>query len=107
LTAKDKEPYDKKSKEDIERYEREKMALGNTAAQEEIGPRDDHDILAAARAKFVQRNPRSLELHQKAIESLPGGNTRTLLHTAPFPLCMKSGKGYQVTDEDGHTQVIF
>lgn len=61
------------------------------------------DILTAAQAKFVQRNPRSLELHLEAIKSLPGGNTRTLLHTAPFPLCMKSGKGYQVTDEDGNT----
>jgi glutamate-1-semialdehyde 2,1-aminomutase len=64
---------------------------------------DEHDILAAAQDRFVQRNQRSLELHQKALKSLPGGNTRTILHTAPFPLCMKSGKGYQVTDEDGHT----
>lgn len=62
-----------------------------------------NNVLAAAQDKFVQSNPRSLKLHQKALKSLPGGNTRTLLHTAPFPLCMKSGKGYQVTDEDGHT----
>lgn len=62
----------------------------------------DVNILTVARAKFVQRNPRSFELHQQAIKSLPGGNTRSLLHTAPFPLCMQSGKGYQVTDEDGH-----
>jgi glutamate-1-semialdehyde 2,1-aminomutase len=60
-------------------------------------------LLAAAEERFVQRNPRSLELHLKAVKSLPGGNTRSLLHTAPFPVFMKSGKGYELTDEDGHT----
>jgi glutamate-1-semialdehyde 2,1-aminomutase len=62
-------------------------------------------MLAAAEERFVQRNPKSWELHQKAVKSLPGGNTRSLLHTAPFPLCMKSGKGHELTDEDGHTWV--
>ncbi len=63
------------------------------------------DALDAALARFEARNPRSWELHQLATTSMPGGNTRTQLHTSPFPVCMKSGRGYQVTSEDGHTLV--
>jgi glutamate-1-semialdehyde 2,1-aminomutase len=42
-------------------------------------------------------------LHNQAVKSLPGGNTRSLLHTAPFPVFLKKGDGYQVVSEDGHT----
>ncbi|KAI0485095.1 pyridoxal phosphate-dependent transferase [Xylariaceae sp. FL0804] len=57
----------------------------------------------AAVSRFIARNQMSWELHQEATEYMPGGNTRTQLFTAPFPVAMKSGKGYQVTSEDGHT----
>lgn len=57
----------------------------------------------AAISRFEKRNPVSKRLHNEAILSLPGGNTRTLLHTSPYPVCMKSGRGHQVTDEDDHT----
>lgn len=57
----------------------------------------------AARARFVERNPMSLKLHEEAVKSLPGGNTRSLLHNAPFPVFMKRGEGSQVFSEDGHT----
>lgn len=63
--------------------------------------------LAAARARFADRNPNSLRLHEEAAKSLPGGNTRTLLHTSPFPIYMKEGMGWQLTDEDGHTSTDF
>ncbi|KAM3444473.1 hypothetical protein NHJ13734_001440 [Beauveria thailandica] len=59
--------------------------------------------LDAAVENFVTRNPKSKALHEKAVKTFPGGNTRTVLHTDPFPLCMKSGKGYQVFSEDGDT----
>lgn len=61
------------------------------------------EALQAAHLRFVERNTESLKLHHKAARSLPGGNTRSLLHTAPFPVFLKSGKDYQVTSEDGHT----
>lgn len=61
------------------------------------------EALEAAKARFVARNTSSLRLHEEAIKSLPGGNTRSLLHTSPFPVFLKSGEGYQVTSEDGHT----
>lgn len=57
----------------------------------------------AAKLRFVERNLKSLQLHQEASKSLPGGNTRSVLHTAPFPVFLKSGKEYHVTSEDGHT----
>ncbi|KAK4199500.1 pyridoxal phosphate-dependent transferase [Triangularia verruculosa] len=58
--------------------------------------------LEAAEARFVANNPLSRKQHELAVGALPGGNTRTLLHTAPFPLTMKQGKGAYVWDEDGH-----
>jgi hypothetical protein len=60
-------------------------------------------VLAAAEDRFTQQNSKSLELYHEAVKCLPGGNTRSVLHTAPFPLFMKSGQGSQLTDEDGHT----
>jgi glutamate-1-semialdehyde 2,1-aminomutase len=56
----------------------------------------------AAISRYETANPVSKGLHLKAVESLPGGNTRTAIFTAPFPVYMKSGKGYQVTSEDGN-----
>ncbi|KAF2110105.1 pyridoxal phosphate-dependent transferase [Lophiotrema nucula] len=61
------------------------------------------EAIEAAKARYVERNPASLKLHEEAIKSMPGGNTRTLIHTSPFPVFMKSGKDYQVTSEDGNT----
>lgn len=58
--------------------------------------------LDSAIERFILRNSRSQELHELATKSMPGGNTRTQLHTFPFPVCMKSGESYQVTSEDAH-----
>jgi glutamate-1-semialdehyde 2,1-aminomutase len=58
--------------------------------------------ITAAKERFVERNPNSRRLYDEACGSLPGGNTRTLLYSAPFPICMKKGEVYRVFDEDGH-----
>ncbi len=58
--------------------------------------------LRAAETRFVANNPLSKAQHGLAAGSLPGGNTRTLLHTSPFPLSMKQGKDAYVWDLDGH-----
>ncbi|KAK8153687.1 pyridoxal phosphate-dependent transferase [Phyllosticta citrichinensis] len=63
--------------------------------------------LQAARARFIARNPNSKRIHEDATRSLPGGNTRSVLHTAPFPVAMKRGRGYHVVDEDDHEYVDF
>ncbi|GFP56359.1 uncharacterized aminotransferase C417.11c [Trichoderma asperellum] len=58
--------------------------------------------LEEAKARYISRNAKSKTLHEEATKSFPGGNTRTVLHTDPFPISMKSGKGYQLTSEDRH-----
>ena len=63
---------------------------------------DLQSVLEAARTRFVDRNPESRKIHEEALLRLPGGNTRTLLHTVPYPVAMKSGSSYKVIDEDGH-----
>ena len=66
-------------------------------------PSPDLDVaVAAAKQRFIERNPTSGKLFEEATDYLPGGNTRTLLYSAPFPICMKRGEGSQVFDEDGH-----
>jgi glutamate-1-semialdehyde 2,1-aminomutase len=58
--------------------------------------------LGAAEARFIANNPLSKAQHELAVGSLPGGNTRTLLHTSPFPLAMKQGQDSYVWDVDNH-----
>lgn len=66
---------------------------------------DLSSAVLAAKQRFVERNPISGNLFEEATEYLPGGNTRTLLYSAPYPICMKRGEGYKVFDEDGHASV--
>lgn len=63
--------------------------------------------LAAAKERYVQRNPRSLQHWEFAASSLPGGNTRTVLFFEPFPLCMARGEECLLYDADGHRYVDF
>ncbi|KAK9424557.1 putative Pyridoxal phosphate-dependent transferase [Seiridium unicorne] len=63
--------------------------------------------LDAATKRFEEQNPVSKKQHEIAAGILPGGNTRSLLHTSPFPLSMKCGKGPYVWDEDGHKYTDF
>ncbi|PCG98543.1 Tetrapyrrole biosynthesis, glutamate-1-semialdehyde aminotransferase [Penicillium occitanis (nom. inval.)] len=63
--------------------------------------KDLQAALDAAKSRYVAQNAQSKALHEEAVNVLPGGNTRTILHTDPFPIYMKYGKSYQVTSEDG------
>ena len=58
--------------------------------------------LAEAQAGFAAAHPRSLAMHQRAARVMPGGNTRTVLFTAPFPIRAERGEGAILTDVDGH-----
>ncbi|KAI3322195.1 class III aminotransferase [Xylariaceae sp. AK1471] len=60
---------------------------------------------AAAEARYVAANPLSRAAHETATASLPGGNTRSILHWAPYPLCIASAQGYHLRDADGHEYV--
>lgn len=63
--------------------------------------------LAQAHRDYVQANPKSLGLHLQAAEAMPGGNTRTVLHFAPFPLRFVKGQGSRLFDVDGHEYIDF
>lgn len=62
-------------------------------------------VLADARQRFTDANPKSLARHRNAAAVLPGGNTRAVLWYRPFPLTFVSGEGCRVTDLDGHEHV--
>jgi glutamate-1-semialdehyde 2,1-aminomutase len=64
------------------------------------------DINAAAaelEAWYVARHPESAGAFARAQASLPGGNTRSVLHYDPFPLTIARGHGAHVYDADGLT----
>ena len=66
---------------------------------------DIEAALAEAREAYVVRNPKSLARYIDASASMPGGNTRTVLHYAPFPLGFARGEGCFLHDLDGHRYV--
>ncbi len=55
----------------------------------------------AAIERYTAANPRSAERHRAAVEVMPGGNTRTVLHYAPFPLAFDRGEGPYLWSLDG------
>jgi glutamate-1-semialdehyde 2,1-aminomutase len=57
--------------------------------------------LAEAREKYAAARPRSAEIHARAREVLPGGNTRSVLFYTPFPTAMARGEGCYLEDVDG------
>ena len=56
-----------------------------------------------AMAKFAAKRPKTKALHERATQVMPGGNTRTVLFTAPFPLRVETARGASLTDVDGHS----
>lgn len=59
-------------------------------------------VLAEARSRYINNNPKSKTAHLHAQRVMPGGNTRTVLFHEPFPLRVVSGHGTRITDADGH-----
>src|SRR6478672_7606910 len=63
--------------------------------------------LAEAERRYVERNPESRRLHERRAASLPGGNTRTVIHQSPFPPTIVRGEEARLTDADGHVYLDF
>ncbi len=60
-----------------------------------------------AKELYLARNPLSLARYLEATTVMPGGNTRTVLHYAPFPLAMARAEGCRLWDADGHEYIDF
>ncbi len=63
--------------------------------------------LDEARQAYTAAHPNSRATHLKAAGVMPGGNTRTVLFTDPFPVVFAGGQGARLTDIDGHEYVDF
>jgi glutamate-1-semialdehyde 2,1-aminomutase len=50
---------------------------------------------------------KSAELYARAVEVLPGGNSRTAVYSSPYPIYIQSGSGARVTDADGVERLDF
>ena len=64
-------------------------------------------LLSEAEGRYAAQNPESLRLHVRRAASLPGGNTRTVIHHSPFPLTIARAEGARLTDVDGHVYLDF
>ncbi|MBC8036767.1 MAG: aminotransferase class III-fold pyridoxal phosphate-dependent enzyme [Rhizobiales bacterium] len=60
-------------------------------------------VLDEAIERFAAKRPKTKALHARAAKVMPGGNTRTILYTAPFPIRAGSAKGSEITDIDGNS----
>jgi glutamate-1-semialdehyde 2,1-aminomutase len=56
---------------------------------------------------YTESNPLSHASHTTTSRHLPGGNTRTVLHTPPFPLTFSTASSCTLTTVDGHTLTDF
>jgi glutamate-1-semialdehyde 2,1-aminomutase len=63
--------------------------------------------LDEAKEAYVTRNGNSLARYVEATTVMPGGNTRTVLHYAPFPVAMVRAEGCRMWDADGAEYVDF
>ncbi|MBS38387.1 MAG: aspartate aminotransferase family protein [Thiotrichales bacterium] len=63
---------------------------------------DLDSAVADIEARYVAAHPNSKARYERALKSMPGANTRTVLHYDPFPVTVVKGEGARVTDLDGH-----
>jgi len=65
------------------------------------------EALNEAKAKYAASHPASRAVHEKAVASLPGGNTRTGIFFDPFPIAFARGEGATLWDAEGHAYTDF
>jgi len=61
--------------------------------------------LQDALQRYTNRNHVSLSHHKNALSSLPGGNTRSVLHESPFPIHISRGERHLLHSVDRHTYI--
>ena len=69
--------------------------------------REVKDAVRLEVERYADRNPLSAARHERAAKSMPGGNTRSILHFEPFPLAFERGEDAHLWSLDGHRYVDF
>jgi len=75
------------------------MAIGGRDADRDLARLDE--LIAVQERIFIERQPRSAELHARAVRSLAGGVTSTWQISRPQPIWISHGAGSHVFDADG------
>ncbi len=65
------------------------------------------DLASEAAARYVAANPLSQASFERSTRFLPGADTRTVNHYAPFPVTIVRGEDARLYDLDGHEYVDF
>jgi glutamate-1-semialdehyde 2,1-aminomutase len=63
--------------------------------------------VAAAVDHYVAKRPKTASWHERAKAVLPGGNTRSILFTQPFPIRIEASDGCVITDVDGFEYIDY
>ena len=70
-----------------------------------MSPSTTEEAYSTLAESFVNRNAKSKAIYEQATQSLPGGNTRSVLYYHPFPVSVSSAHGSRLVDVDGHEYV--
>ncbi|KAF3152165.1 hypothetical protein TWF569_003204 [Orbilia oligospora] len=63
--------------------------------------------LSDAISDYISSNPASKSNYENASQYLPGGNTRSVLYTSPFPITFVFANGVTISSADGCTYLDF
>jgi glutamate-1-semialdehyde 2,1-aminomutase len=85
----------------------DRTASGKIMSETSLRNTDIDDALTEVKEAYVTSAPRSLARYVEATTVMPGGNTRTVLHYAPFPLAMARAEGCRMWDVDGREYIDF
>ena len=74
---------------------------------ENVTDTDTRTALRQVSKEYLARNPRSMDMADRAAVVLPGGTTRTTTFFAPFPPVLAGGAGCEIVDLDGNRRVDY
>ena len=78
------------------------LALRNATLDDDL-----EAALTSARERYTLENPKSAAQQETSKAYMPGGNTRSVLHYAPFPLAFVKGEGNYLWSADGARYTDF
>ena len=88
-------------------YAHSGASLAGIAVALPIEYRKDRSSSQAIGRKYVSKTQKSSsqKLYDRALSSLPGGNTRTTVFMKPYPIYAARGEGCRVWDVDGNDYI--